>query len=218
MFRRLCAAGVFLFTCCACLAQTGELLTLSADQWAPPLLTIPDSLPTASNAPLMISSFRIGSLDIRLGKTTRSEAQHHLGGEIGAKGDASNYEVWLCYRGKDDHGPWGLWLVGGEIDGPAIGSFQWQRLLPGEELDPRCKSLSGGDQPKLPHGISLDMPESQVRVLLGKSTLENGQILIYLHSQKVNIHQLPYTTENLVTFDIQNGVVQAIAANLTTSD
>ncbi len=166
----------------------------------------------------MISSLRIGKVRIYLEKTMRTEAQHRLGGIVGARGDGGDYEAWLCYQGSDQNGPWGLWLTSGEIDGPAISGFQWRRLRHGEELDRRCKVLSVNNQPKLPLGLSLDMPESTLRGILGKPTLTIGQTLVYFHEQHETIHQLPYTTDSVVTIVLRAGRVLAIDANSTTSN
>ncbi|HWA94182.1 MAG TPA: hypothetical protein VG844_06240 [Terracidiphilus sp.] len=167
---------------------------------------------------MMISSLRIGNVRVDLENTTLNQAQHRLGGTVGSQGDAGNYEAWLCFRGTDKNGAWGLWLTSGEIDGPAIGGFEWRRLQSGEELDRRCKVLSNSHQPKLPLGLSLDMPESAVRGILGKPTLRMKQTLIYFHEHNETIHQLPYTADNIVTIILRAGRVLAIDASLTISD
>src|SRR5579871_210768 len=106
-----CTTGLFLMTCCACLGQTGIQLAPPATQWAPPRLALPDALPPPTVPQMMISSLRIGKVRIYLEKTMRTEAQHRLGGIVGARGDGGDYEAWLCYQGSDQNGPWGLWLT-----------------------------------------------------------------------------------------------------------
>jgi hypothetical protein len=98
--------------------------------WEPPLLLkfTDDSYSHPSVAKEMIASLSLSDSRILLEQTEMDVIQSKFGGEPGARGDASESLRWLCLHGTDDAGRWVLWLESGEMDGPSIGEFQWQRV------------------------------------------------------------------------------------------
>ena len=144
--------------------------------------------------------------------------QRRFGGVIGQSGDASEFLAWLCLSGHDSYGPYVLWLISGEIDGPSIGGFMWQHLEPGAHLDPRCHVLPPSADIHLPVAMRLGTSQAAVEKLLGHPSARRGGNFMYIHEHNLTLHNLPYTSINTVEVDYRNGVVSAITADKSTTD
>lgn len=204
----------------ACSAQNGGSKT-GADSvvWEPPIIGWPDTLPRPTVPKEMIGSLRVGRFPVILEATKLEDAQRHFGGTIGRRGDGGESEAWLCLHGKDAIGPWVLWLDSGEIDGPAIGGFQWRRLVPDQRPDRRCQLIrKGGGTVELPLAVHLGMTDVEVRKALGHPTLEQNRTFFFFHEHQETIDKLPYTSDNSVAIVIRNGSVSAIEVSKTTSN
>ena len=190
--------------------------------WQPPslpsfLLKL-DSYPAGTVSNPMITSLNISNVQIVLEETELKTAQARLGGDIGQKGDASEYNAWLCLHGVDERGPWVLWLQSGEIDGPYIGGFQWRRAPPEAQFDRRCQALGEADsQIKMPTGLRLGISEAKVLHTLGKPNLRKGDTFLYEHEHNGTIGREPYTSVNSVIVELRHGLVWAIYVDKTTS-
>jgi hypothetical protein len=186
--------------------------------WPPTTIDLPDALPQPTVSKELIDSLRIADFPVTLEKTKLEDARKRFGATTGDRGDAGDSEAWLCLQGSDAHGPWIFWLTSGEIDGPAIGGFQWRRLARNETPDHHCPRLCGSEaRVSLPLSIHPGMTEAEARKVLGAPTMVRGNTLIFFHEHHEIIDNLPYTSDNLVTLVIQNGAVLAIAVSKTTS-
>lgn len=167
----------------------------------------------------MIGTLRIANMPIVLGETKLQTVQRRFGGTLGSRGDAGDAEAWLCLYGSDSEGPWIFWLTSGEIDGPAIGGFQWRSLSRKEGPDRRCRFLpqaKGGIE--LPLAIHPGLNEAEVRQILGSPTVVRGKTLIFSHEHRMVIHGETWTVSNDVAVFFVDGAVRAIEVAKTTSD
>jgi hypothetical protein len=216
MFRKLWVAIFSAMVACISLSQISGQAAHSMVLWEPPPTGITDSLRAPTVPHELISELHIGSFPITLEKTTRAEVMKQLGGTEDSRGDAGDFEAWLCFHGTNVSGPWILWLTSGEIEGEEVGGFQWQRLRAGEIPDRRCASLRPNQQPKLPLGLALGMKAADVQHRLGKPTLREGHALTYWHRHDETIDNLPYTSDNIVVVTLSNGTVSGIEVHRTT--
>jgi hypothetical protein len=185
--------------------------------WAPPSNDWPGNLP-ATVPREMISSLHIDGTEIRLEKTKLIDMQRKFGGTIGKRGDAADFLAWLCLAGRDSSGRWVLWLMSGEIDGPSVGSFQWQRLEPSAQLDNRCQALPPATDVRLPIAIRLGIKQAAVENILGRPSARRGDAALYEHEHNLTIKDIPYTSENTVEVDFRDGIVRSIEVDKTTTD
>jgi hypothetical protein len=193
----------------------------SSDQpvWAPPAADWPKTFPRPTVTKDLISEITVAGWPIKLEETGLAEAKKHFGGVIGSSGDAAETLAWLCLRGNDGAGQWVLWLYSGEINGPAIGGFQWQRVSPDLRLDSRCKYLATRNGPvELPVHLHLDMTEEEVDAEIGPPSRRYRDSAIYSYERSLTLHNEPYTLRDDVLITYRGGRVSVIAANHLTSD
>jgi hypothetical protein len=207
---------VYCFVASIALAQTDPALQ-DPLIWIPPLplLKLNDSpeaqFPKATVPKEMIPTVRISTMNIVLDKTELEEVQARFGGEKGVKGDAADSLEWLCLHGTDAVGPWALWLYSGEMNGPTIGGFLWQRVPATAQFDRRCQMLGEADSNVAPPlGICLGTSEAKLLQVLGKPTLRKGDVLLYQHEHERTIRNETITFYNTVTVGLRHGAVQAI--------
>ncbi|MGB0065633.1 MAG: hypothetical protein WBP85_14420 [Terracidiphilus sp.] len=167
----------------------------------------------------IINSLKVGDWPIVLETTELLAAQKHFGARLGYSGQTSEALGWICLYRLDMNAPWALWLYSGEIDGPAISGFEWQRLENGAKMDHRCKALDAkmGTVELLPDPLHLGMTEAEVERFLGKPTKKYRNSVLYFHEHDLTIRKEPYTLDNDVLVVYKDGRVWAIAANHTTS-
>ncbi len=187
--------------------------------WGPPNLHWPSKFPQPTAPKEIITDLKVGGWPIVLETTELLSAQKRLGGTVGYRGDASEALAWICLYRLDENAAWVLWLYSGEIDGPAIGGFQWQRLENGAKMDRRCKALNAkmGTVELLPSPLHLGMTEAEVEGILGKPTRKYHDSVLYDHEHNLTIRKEPYTLDNDVLIVYKDGKVWAISANHTTS-
>ena len=188
--------------------------TKSHEVWEPPDWSFPEDVKATVNRE-MLSTLRISDYPIQLEETKLDDTGKHFGGTVGSKGDASEYEAWLCSHGADTGGRWVLWLESGEIDGGYVGSFQWRRLSTTALIDKRCVALNHA--PQLPLSLNLGMQAAEVLKTLGRPSWQSHGRLIYLHEHTKTIRGEPYDSSNIVTVHLRAGLVWAIAVSKTTS-
>ena len=147
------------------------------------------------------------------------DAQKRFGGTIGDRGDAGDAIGWLCLDGSNKNGPWILWLISGEINGPTIGGFQWRRLSPGETPDRRCSRIpddKGGIE--LPIALHFGMTEAEVQKLLGRPTVTRSKTFFFSHEHEAVIDKEKYTVSNDVAVVFRGGRLWEIEVVKTTSN
>lgn len=186
--------------------------------WGPPHLQLPSTFPKPSVNNEIIAELKIAGWSVTLEKTELAQAQKHFEAVIGSRGDASEALGWVCLQGKDEQGLWALWLYSGEIDGPMIGGFQWQRISSDVQLDHRCKAISPAQRVELPIRLSLGMSEAKVVSNLGQPSGTYRNLAIYSHEHDLTIDNELYTVENDLFITYRNGRVDIVAANHTTSN
>jgi hypothetical protein len=207
---------------CVSPAQTGSRPVADRGKavvWSPPNVGWWDEMPKATVPKVMIGSLRVAGLPIVLEKTNLEDAHKHFGGTIGSQGDASESLGWICLDGRDKEGAWILWLFSGEIDGPAIGGFEWRHLSTSEKPDHRCSHLPKNSIGiELPIVLHLGMTEAEVRTLLGSPTAAREMTLFYCHEHQTVIRKEDYTVSNNVAIVFRKGAVWAIEVTKTTSN
>lgn len=184
--------------------------------WEPPNWNFPQDV-KATVPREMLSRLRVANVSISLEKTQLDSVEQLLGGTTGAKGDAGDAVTWLCFQGMDGGEQWILWLESGEIDGPSIGSFQWQRVASDAKIDRRCRALDGAATVRLALPIKLGMNEVDVLGILGKPSFRRGERLIYLHEHEDSINRVPYDSSNIVIVRLHAHEVCSIAVSKTTT-
>lgn len=217
MHRFVGLSALLLFVACITLGQTASRSSSSIDAvtWEPQAWAFLQEYPKATVSKQMVAALRVSNLLVRLENTTMEDVKATLGGTIGKKGDAGDFDEWLCFHGSDPSGGWVLWLESGEIDGGTVGSFQWQRLSASAVLDRRCRVL-GEAKVKLPIALQLGITEAEVLKILGRPTVKQGDRLIYLHEHPLTIRGEPSTSDNVVAILLRGGRVWAIEVSKTT--
>jgi hypothetical protein len=178
--------------------------------WEPPPVTeFPASVkPTVRKQ--MIASLRVSDLPIVLEKTEMAAVQKKPGGSMGSRGDAGSALQWLCFHGVSANGKWVLWLMSGEIDGPSIGGFRWQKVAEGRGFDARCQAFTGDGVVVLPAAIRPGVPEGDVLHAFGQPSWKSSNTLFYLHEHDESIHNQPYTEMNTLKVLVRDGIVWSI--------
>lgn len=188
--------------------------------WEPePLLNLTDdTVPNPSVPKEMIASLQLSELKIPLEETRMDTLRAKFGGEVGARGDASESLRWLCLRGVDEVSPWVLWLESSEMDGPYIGGFQWRRLSGAARFDARCTALPEKAKVVLPINLRLGTSRGDVLKLLGRPTWHRANIFLYEHQHDETIRGESFNSWNTVIIGLRNGEVEAIDVTKTTSN
>ncbi len=201
-----------LFLTSVVVAQTGARVI-----WEPPNWNFPQDV-KATVPREMLSKLRVANVAVTLEKTKLDNVEQLLGGTTGASGDAGDAVKWLCFQGMDGGDRWILWLQSGEIDGPSIGSFQWQRVSTDAKIDRRCRALGRTATVRLALPLSLGMNEADVLKVLGTPSFRRGEKLIYLHEHEESINAVQYDSSNIVMVRVHGGAVTSVAVSKTTSD
>lgn len=186
--------------------------------WEPPGFELPSQFPKPTKPKPIITSLKVSGISIRLEHTHLDTVGRSLQAPVGSRGDASEALGWVCLYGRDDKGLWGLWLMSGEIDGPAIGSFQWQRFPSDAMFDHRCKFVPDSAHAiDLPVHIRLGMTASQVESAIGTPTSKFQNIQVFSHEHSLTSKGEPYSADNGVFIRYDNDTVSAMLVNYTIS-
>jgi hypothetical protein len=187
--------------------------------WAPPSVEMPSELPQATVPNTIVTRITVSGYPITLEQTLLESVGRRMGVIAGHRGDAGDYLAWLCFYGRDAVGIWGLWLTSGEIDGPMIGGFQWQRLPADARMDGRCKLLDTSHRPsiELPIALHLGMSESQVEALVGKPSSKYRDTSIYVHEHSLKLHGEQYSADNSLYLSYRSGALWTVLVNYTIS-
>lgn len=214
---RFSSMSALFFVACALFAQTASRSS-SPDApviWDPPAWPFLQKTPKATVSKEMVAAVHVSDFPVILEKTKMEDVKSTLGGTIGQKDDAGNFDEWLCFYGADSGGRWALWLESGEINGGTVGSFQWRRLNEGAVLDGRCQML-GEAKVELPIKLRLGITEEEVLKILGPPTVKRGDGLIYFHEHHLSIRGEPYTSDNAVAIVLRGGLAWAMKVSKTT--
>ena len=108
--------------------------------------------------------------------------------------------------------------MSGEIDGPAIGGFQWQQFPSDARFDHRCRFLDNSVTAiDLAVDIRLGMTASQVEAVLGRPTSKFHNTRLYSHEHRVTVKGERYSADNDVFIRYDNDAVSAMVVNYTIS-
>lgn len=184
--------------------------------WEPPEWGFLPDVPNGTVPKEMLSKIFLSGFPITLEHTALRDVASHFNAMIGGKGDAGDSIEWVCLNGPDGVDRWILWLESGEIDGGAVGSFQWQRLDKGVVPDRRCRTIEDGGV-NLPNHLRLGLTDSEVLKILGAPTLRQGGRFIYVHEHTESIRGEPYTSENIVAILFRGRLAKAIDVRKLTS-
>lgn len=165
---RFSSLSALFFVTCALFAQTASRSS-SLDAgviWDPPAWPFLQKSPKPTVSKEMVAALHVSDFPVILEKTKMEDVESTLGGTIGQRGDAGNFDEWLCFYGADSGGRWALWLESGEINGGTVGSFQWRRLNENAVLDGRCRML-GEAKVELQNKLRLGLTEAEALKILG---------------------------------------------------
>lgn len=194
----------------AALGQTTSDSTKPAEPlWEPPVVDWSTQSPQPTIPKPIISSLKIADTRVVLDETPMQKVGEKFGMEVGRRGDAGESLKWLCFHGEDTDGRWMLWLQSGEMNGGAVGGFQWRRIDAGERVDSRCRKLMPG-QFKLPIPLRLGMQEAELRRILGAPSGRAADLLLFRHEHPEVDVDLHYSVSNTVNVLLTNGAVTAV--------
>jgi hypothetical protein len=218
--KRLFPISVLLLLTCVAVGRASSFSSptdISAMVWEPPPWDfLKDGILKATVPREMLAMLRLSDLVVTLEQTKMEDVAEKLGGALGQRGDAGEFDEWLCFHGADPGGPWVLWLESGEIDGGRAGSFQWHRLERSAVFDPRCRILAH-TKVALSIPLELGITKADVMKRLGRPTEILGDRLIYVHEHQESIRGEPYDSTNIVSILIRDGRVWEIEVSKTTS-
>lgn len=178
-----------------------------------------DKLPDATGGGEMITRLTIFGFPVALQSTSLESARKHFGAEMGSKGDAGEAQGWVCLQGSDDDGPWVLWLLSNEIDGPAVGGFEWLRIDSATKVDPRCKRLANGsDVVQLPVALHLGMSIADAEEVIGTPSGLAGRSRVYVHERALRSNGKDYAADNTVYLRFRQKRLRAIRALYTVTN
>jgi len=185
---------------------------------ASPVLPPPWPVPNIKAGPIAaqpVTGITIGAFDIKLEQTTFKDAASHLGiASVGQRGDASGFQMWVCYTLSAMHAR--LWLTSSELGGGEYINGFVVRREPGDVVaEPMCPAIAGVPPTTvtIDHGISLGSTENFVEATLGKPNEAPDYVVYYAYLGK----DARYDVSSVLTLRIKNGVVTEIhAAHLTT--
>ena len=214
------AAIVFLIACAASAQSRATAATEAGPLiWEPPTINIAKQLPPAASPKPIITMLRIGRIDISLEDTELSAAEKSLGAKVGRRGDASQYVAWLCFHGKDSNGRFALWLESSEIAGGVIDGFAVRRIPSTATPDRRWRVLQPDETVMTaPIQVHLGMTKAQVLKVMGQPTAIDGNILIFEHEHNETIRGEPFTADNTVYAQLDNGIAARIQVWKDTTD
>ncbi len=181
--------------------------------WEPPLLIGPtEELPKGSVPKDMVTRLRISDLTVVLDETKLTAVAAHFGNTIEHRGDAATSLGWVCFQGSTGQGRrWVLWLMSSEINGPAIGGFQWRLVPPLAQVDRRCRILPAAKgRIELPIPIRVGMTERELLRVLGQPTRTRKERLLYSHEKELSNQNESYKEINLLAVLPRDGTVWAI--------
>lgn len=186
--------------------------------WEPPIFELPSQFPKPTKPKPIITGLKVAGISIQLEDTHLDAASKSLRAQEGSRGDAGEALGWICLYGRDHKGTWGLWLMSGEIDGPAIGSFQWQMFPSDTKFDSRCRFLGNSENTvDLAVDFRLGMTESQVEAVIGTPTSKFRNVRIYSHEHSLRLNSESYSADNDVFIRYESGAVSAMLVHYAVS-
>ena len=186
--------------------------------WEPSGIDWRDNLPPPTVLQEKTATLHVGAFLVALDETNLRDTAKHFGALLGSKGDAGDALDWICLGGIDSHGRWVMWLTSAEINGEAIGGFEWRRLSPDESLDHRCRILPRSDGVRLPIALNLGLTESTTRKTLGQPTDARDGTLFYCHEHEETIDKVTYTISNDIVLRFRDNVLWAILVSKSSSN
>jgi hypothetical protein len=205
-------------------ATSLAVFQLSADAarrtvvWEPSGIEWRDNPPSATVPQEKIATLIVGDFLVVLDETNLRGTARHFGALIGSKGDAGDALDWICLGGNDSRGRWVVWLTSAEINGEAIGGFDWRRLSPDESLDHRCRMLPRGDGLRLPIELNLGSTENAARKTLGNPTDAWDGALFYSHEREETIDHVTYTISNDLALRFRNNILSEVLVSKSSSN
>jgi len=184
--------------------------------WEPSPLIKEMAMPNASVSKNLMVELHVSGLKVVLEETKLTDVQALFGGTIGQRGDAAESLEWLCYQVSDGGNSSVLWLMSGEIDGGAVGGFEWIEVSESQQIDKRCQKLPAGGV-RLPRNLRLRMKASLIVQEFGKPTRGDGNRLEYVHKEQLRIRNEPYTKINTLHVLLHDKIVLGVEVWMSTT-
>jgi hypothetical protein len=184
--------------------------------WQPSPLIKETAMPNASVSKNFVVELHVSGLKVVLEETKLTDVQALFGGTIGQRGDAAESLEWLCYQVSDGGSSSVLWLMSAEVDGGAVGGFQWIEVSESQQIDKRCQKLPAGGV-RLPRNLRLGMKASLIVQEFGKPTRQDGNRLEYVHEEQLRIRNEPYTEINTLHLLLRDKIVRGVEVWMSTT-
>jgi hypothetical protein len=199
-------------------AQTLQAKTRKMS-WGPPQMKYPAQSFPVHHAVPSVTTLQVAHLRIHLEESSLAAVAKYFHTPIGHKGDASESLSWLCVSGKDQSGPWLLWLGSDEMGGGNIDWFQLRKIGRNMVPNPRCHQLTKSKTPQtFPIPLHLGMTRQQVRQTLGQLNWTASRYLLFERDRNLKLHGEPYTETSSVNIEFSKGRTVAIQVIKTTSN
>lgn len=187
----------------------------AASPVAPPPWPVPDIKP-GPVAAQPVTGITVGAFGIKLDQTTFKDAASHLGiAPVTQRGDAGEFQMWVCYTLSAMHAR--LWLTSSELGGGQyIDGFVVRRESGNVVAEPMCPAVAGTPSATatIDHGISLGSTERLVEAALGKPNEAPDSVVYYAYLGK----EAGYDVSSVLVLRIKDGVVTEIHATHSTTD
>ncbi|MDR0477947.1 MAG: hypothetical protein LBH14_08465 [Desulfobulbaceae bacterium] len=163
-----------------------------------------------------VKKVTFGILPVQLERTTLREIKDRVGvGVIHERGDAGDYESYLCYSGRTAER---IWVSAGEMGGSehAVTSVLLSTAI-GSERPADCPQLPDRFQPILVNrSLSIGSSVGQLEKLFGSPSTQKDGWLLYPYIGKVMSNK--YDRVSLLAVRVNNGKIANLAVFQTTSN
>jgi len=178
----------------------------------PPNWPVPDiKLSPLADQP--VTSIVIGSFGIKPGQTTFNDVASRLGvAPIGQRGDAGEFQMWVCYTLSAVHAR--LWLTSSELGGREYIDGFVVKNEPQAAVEAGCPTIAGAASVvATDQGIGLGSAESSITAALGKPNETPDSVIYYAYLGKDG----EYDVSSVLALKIQNGAVVELYATHSTT-
>jgi hypothetical protein len=183
----------------------------------PPLAVEPGFNQAQYSERLAITGVRLGELPITFGRTMISDVLARIGaGERGDRGDAGEFEAWICYTAPHHYR---LWLVSNIAGGGEFITGARAIMDAAAAPDEKCPTLPGRYGPVRfdPDVASLGDTTAQIEHRLGAAPAF-GDWHVYTHEVAYRRDSLDKTDMNKVALRIIDGRVVGLEISKSTID
>ena len=186
----------------------------AAEPIPPPAWPVPDIKPSPlPHQP--VTGITIGRFAIKLEQTTFKDVTSHLGSApIGQRGDAGEFQMWVCYSLPEAHAR--VWLTSSELGGREyIDGFVARREPRNVVAEAECPAIIGVSSIVVAdRGIGLGSSENSIIATLGKPSVAPNSVIYYAYLGKDG----EYDVSSVLALKINKGEVIEIHATHSTTN